>query len=651
MAIIDKVTVGGTTYNIQDTNSEKKISIMNEALLRDANEQFSYSVGTKLDKVAPYMGTEKYGFKTTVTLARLSFDFIIALGKDCNVTYSIKDSSNNVIGDPITKSYTSITAGDEKAVSLTYEFDNGLNAGQYYLWINSSANNSLSYGYSPSTFPTFKYIVLTNDGGWSGNANETNLSAYTMLLNAQISGETFKVAPNIDSNGIYIKNESCKDTLYLGYLWTESNGVISVNYNAGGNTWFYYQLDKRKLKTNIVRVSADVTLGSGSELKKYIFGYDSSGSSLYIAMDDIVSSGHVEFDVDLNYNAVYKNLDMSRPVSIGFATRTSPCVATIENFEIIAINISIEADNIFDAISQMDTQIKSNSNSIAYMSGAMGIYKAPNGDSYFLTVANDGTVSAIKTIPNKVLFVGNSLLTGNGLFGMNATDQTKDYYMFVRDTITSLNPNATFARLGGTGFEGCETLAAARTWMSGTLAGDLASDLDLVVVQLGDNVNTPAKVSVFADSCGELISYIRQNAPGARVAWVGEWYSTQQKQQIISNACIAYGAVFIDISGLNTTENKSYIGAVINKASSSTTTYVVDGYTDDATNHVLTVTLTIDGNSYTVDLPYTSYTANGDNLSVTGTYTITTNSGVASHPGDAGMSAVGNAIVNALGLA
>jgi hypothetical protein len=185
--------------------------------------------------------------------------------------------------------------------------------------------------------------------------------------------------------------------------------------------------------------------------------------------------------------------------------------------------------------------------------------------------------------------------------------------------------------------------------MNNTLLSHLGNDKNLVIVQLGDNV-TATKVEVFRETCGELIGFIRTNAPNARVAWAGEWYSSDERQKIIADACLKYGAVFVDISALNTVGNQSYIGAVVHVEASTTKVYTVDTYTDDATNKVLTVNLTINGKAYTSELPYTSYTVDGTSLTVTGEYIITTDSGVASHPGDAGMLAVANAITNALGI-
>lgn len=66
---------------------------------------------------------------------------------------------------------------------------------------------------------------------------------------------------------------------------------------------------------------------------------------------------------------------------------------------------------------------------------------APNGKSYRLVVANDGSLSAISTIPSNVTIFGNSLTYEHGKIGMAASDEKHDWYHYVTDYIKSKNPN------------------------------------------------------------------------------------------------------------------------------------------------------------------------------------------------------------------
>ena len=58
------------------------------------------------------------------------------------------------------------------------------------------------------------------------------------------------------------------------------------------------------------------------------------------------------------------------------------------------------------------------------------------------------------------------------------------------------NPEAQFAKLSGRAFEGCVDRAAAMQWYE-MQKENFSEDLDLIIIQLGDNVNTGAKEAAF----------------------------------------------------------------------------------------------------------------------------------------------------------
>ncbi len=615
-------------------------------------DTFSYLVADAiLDRTAPLMANTKYGIKTHVPFKKLAFAFTMSFGKSCTVTYAIKDANGTVYGDTVSKTYTIETSGESRSIYIEFEFGTPLAVGQYYLWMMSNQSGSMSYGYNSATFPTYQYLEPTPDGGYNGNVGSSTVTNYRMLIESRISGIALVDAPSIDSRNVYVKNESITGTLVLGQ-WTKSGNVLSLNYQSStGNTWFTYELDVSKAVKNLVKVTGIVEMASGNQLRLYVFGTSTSGSTLYLQCGDLATAGDFSFVVDLNNFVIYNNLDLTKTVKIGFANQSRPCVASITDFDCVAYETSVPEEDVFEALDNLYTKTEANALSITAMVSAVGIVKSPNGTPYIIAVSNDGTLGTIKAIPDKTLFIGNSLLTGNGAFGMNATESTKDYYYYVTQKILDNNDIATFDKMSGTGFESCTSVASANTWMSNTLLSHLSNDLDLVIVQLGDNVNNLQMIETFTVTCKSLIDYIREHAPNARVIWVGEWYSTAQKQQIIADSCSATGITFVDISALNAPANKSYIGAVIHKASSSTTTYTVDDVTDDSTNHILTVKFTVNGNQYSSQLPYTSYTLSGTTLSVTSEYVITTLSGIASHPGNSGMKEVASAILNSIGLA
>jgi hypothetical protein len=215
------------------------------------------------------------------------------------------------------------------------------------------------------------------------------------------------------------------------------------------------------------------------------------------------------------------------------------------------------------------------------------------------TSKNATTITAIP-IPSKALFIGNSLLLGNGSFGMSASDSNHDYYHYITQKIISYNPSFTATKFIGSPWEGYSSLSDQYIWMENKLLPNLSSELDLIVIQLGDNVNTPEKAAIFQQGSITLLKYIMQHCPKADVVWAGTWFSTKPNQAFISAACSDTGAIFIDISDLYVSKYESAIGDIITH--------------------------------------------------IDGTKTTITDKGVAEHPNNAGMLAIANRICYYLGL-
>ena len=72
-------------------------------------------------------------------------------------------------------------------------------------------------------------------------------------------------------------------------------------------------------------------------------------------------------------------------------------------------------------------------------------------------------------MPDKALFIGNSLLLGNGAFGMNATDSTSDYHAVIQRKFLKANPAYTDTKLSGVDFEACENRAQQMNWLDNRL--------------------------------------------------------------------------------------------------------------------------------------------------------------------------------------
>lgn len=189
------------------------------------------------------------------------------------------------------------------------------------------------------------------------------------------------------------------------------------------------------------------------------------------------------------------------------------------------------------------------------------IIRDNNGTAYRLVV-NNGTLGVQNATPNKVAIFGNSLTSNTGGIGMAASDQYHDWYYLTSQYIKSHNPNAVINdRLNVSTWEQAETSAARQSIFENTIKPQLSADTDLVILQLGDNVNSDARKATIEEDSRTLINNIKQISPNAEVYWLASWFGNPDLIGKIHNACLAAGATHININDLNTKENQSSIGA------------------------------------------------------------------------------------------
>jgi hypothetical protein len=206
----------------------------------------------------------------------------------------------------------------------------------------------------------------------------------------------------------------------------------------------------------------------------------------------------------------------------------------------------------------------------------------------------------------KVFVLGNSLTIGFGTHGMASSDVNTDYYYWLQQTLSSKNGELVMRRFSGalweSGSNGTEDGLSERrlSFLDSTVSKNIDGSEDLIIVQLGDNVNTSDKKKHFKEDAVVLINWFKSKCPDAKILWVYGWYNFTSNMPLLKDAIVeAGGCDLVDISKFATDEKyKSKIG-----------------------------------NKY-ID-------RNGNIMEITST-------GVASHPGDLGMEMIANLILDAL---
>lgn len=199
------------------------------------------------------------------------------------------------------------------------------------------------------------------------------------------------------------------------------------------------------------------------------------------------------------------------------------------------------------------------------------------------------------------LAIGNSLtIHGTGSYwwnevGMAASDIDHDYFHIVSSFLKTVNPKFMSIPYN---FSVWETLSHDRDETLCYLDHYLDTKLNLITVQLGENVSD---FTTYEEDFESLLGYLKEKAPKARILVIGDFWSKNNRNDLKIKAIESIGAEYVSLDGI--TDNKDYccgLGTVV--------------YDSEGKEHIVE------------------------------------HSGVANHPGDKGMRAIADRIIDALNL-
>lgn len=352
------------------------------------------------------------------------------------------------------------------------------------------------------------------------------------------------------------------------------------------------KLDQHNLLVNGTNFTVD--LGQGSN------NVDMSSRNIQINNGDIVF-------MDLSKVGVYTP-DRTHPQYLDSMLQDNSHPSTTPGYPgqmfydanyLVPFSYSVASMNLPQQIEDLKAELATTKQQLsAAKTKKVNVISAPNGQAYRLIVANDGSLSAVSTTPSNVTIFGNSLTYEHGKIGMAASDANHDWYHYVTDYIMSKNASVKINdRTNMSVWESATSTADREKVFNDSIKPLLSADTDLVIIQLGDNVNTAEKKATFAHDTGELLQQIHAVSPKAQVYWIYGWFGNYPEIFTpIQTACDGNGAVGIDIRDLNKSGNTSYVGATRTG---------------------------LDGSTWQI-----------------------TNPGEAAHPGDAGMKAIADRVIS-----
>lgn len=192
----------------------------------------------------------------------------------------------------------------------------------------------------------------------------------------------------------------------------------------------------------------------------------------------------------------------------------------------------------------------------------------PDGSEGKLVYVN-GVVTVKGSNYNKVLLLGNSLLLGfstdgshGAPFGCTASDSKHDWAYLLTEKLKVKSPNVTVKKLHDAKFEQAESDTASEGYISNEFAAAEKNN-DLVIVQIGDNVNTELRRQTFKNNFSKLIRAIRTNNPAADIVVAGAWFNNANIEGWLQSQSKPLNYTFVPLSDLSTSANMATVGDTV----------------------------------------------------------------------------------------
>lgn len=218
--------------------------------------------------------------------------------------------------------------------------------------------------------------------------------------------------------------------------------------------------------------------------------------------------------------------------------------------------------NIIDKLTEIGADI-------AELKSRKGSYVTMPDGSEGKLVYVDGVVTVKGSNYNKVLLLGNSLLLGfstNGShgapFGCTASDSKHDWAYLLTEKLKVKSPSVTVKKLHDAKFEQAESDTAAENYISNEFAAADKNN-DLVIVQIGDNVNTELRRATFKNNFSKLIRAIRTNNPTADIVVAGAWFNNANIESWLQSQASNLNYTFVPLSDLCTSANMATVGDTV----------------------------------------------------------------------------------------
>ena len=190
---------------------------------------------------------------------------------------------------------------------------------------------------------------------------------------------------------------------------------------------------------------------------------------------------------------------------------------------------------------------------------------SPNNTKYRVLVKDNGDLYTKLISFSKVLYLGNSILMGANTdgthgrpFGLGATSKAESLEAKLNKLLGIKDPTKSTLKHDSE-YEQSQSDTTSKQYIS-TLSECMTPDTDLVIIQIGDNVNNAPRYRAFTNNFDALIKKLQSINSNATILIAGAWYDSYYLTQWLSNYASQHGLLFTNLRALNLPKNQTTAG-------------------------------------------------------------------------------------------
>ncbi|PHY97006.1 hypothetical protein CR166_06110 [Ligilactobacillus salivarius] len=376
---------------------------------------------------------------------------------------------------------------------------------------------------------------------------ELPLNTIGTFTNATITNNGSKIIANVNGNNggfltRYFTANSERVQIHVDGEFTQKGITVQINY-----------VDTTSGKSRYFKV-ADI---SGGKMKDLTF--DASSLIIYQHADP----DKFRLLIQSNIDSAEGNNPVGK-ITLRSLSIYNPNSEGINNSLLYNYKLKKTLSNVIAKLDEFDSDISNlktlSSNSYVTL---------PDGTKGKIIYAN-GRLTVKNSTYKKILLLGNSLLLGlstdgshGAPFGLTASNPTKDWaYLLTQKLQAKYSSSVTVNKLHDAVFEQSESDDNSQNYINNNFSKTEKNN-DLVIIQIGDNVNSDLRRTTFKANFEKLINAVRDANPTADILIAGVWFDGAGLQNWLLDFANNHNCMFAPLHDLYNGETIAKVGDTI----------------------------------------------------------------------------------------